>query len=281
MAAQARMIIEDAQQKGDAPLARGQKHPPRAVMKIQMPEPVDVRVLEGTNLAGLEPSLGRLAARTMHGTAPGTFDEAVAFHEAHDRGIRRFRRQGGILLDQSRQVIGVQLVAPTGMLPVLLGQLRYQGGAQGRMLALVGADLALEHFDRTRLGGGRLLVPSLEGGEPQREPVASDGMAPLFIGQGLELRLQLAPRRGRRQKRSDHAEAKMRPALGRPKGGLVFFHRMPVRSFFSPLRWRWWASIHPSVSGHLASSAGVTSSLNHLAAQAPRPWSADEGIAAN
>ena len=245
-----------------------------------MPEPVDIWVLEGTDLAGLEPSFSHLPARTVHRAASGTFDKAVVFHEAHDRGIRRFWPQGGILLYRRRQVVGVQLVAPTGMLSILLGQLLNQGGAQGRMLALVGADLALEHFDRTRLGGRGLLIPSLDGGEAQREALASDGMAPLFIGQGLELPLELAPRRRRRQKRSDHAEAKMRPALGRPKGWFVFFHRMPVRSLFSPLWWRWWTSIGPSAFGQLASSAGVTSSLNYPVAPAPRPWSAGEAIAA-
>jgi hypothetical protein len=118
------------------------------------------------------------------------------------------------------------------MLSVLLGQLLDQSRAHGRMLALVGTDLALEHFERTGLGSGRLLIPSLDGGEPKSEAVAPDRMAPLFIGQGPELHLQLASLRRRRQKRSDHAEAKMRPALSRSKGWFVFFHRMPVRSFF-------------------------------------------------
>ena len=195
------MIIEDAQQEGDAPLARGPEHAPRAVVKIQMPEPVDIRILEGANLAGLEPGLSPLSPRTIQGTAPGTFDEAVALHEAHDRGIRGLGAQGEIGGDPGRQIVGVQLVAPTGMLAVLLGQLPHQGDTQGRMLALVGANFAFEHFEWTGLGRRRLLIPSLDGGEPQRETVAPDEMAPLFVGQGLELRLKLAPRRRRRQKR--------------------------------------------------------------------------------
>ena len=40
------------------------------------------------------------------------------------------------------------------------------------MLALVGADFAFERFDRTGLGAERLVIPALEGGEPQREPSA-------------------------------------------------------------------------------------------------------------
>ena len=54
MAAQARMIIEDAQQERVSPLAVGQEHPQRAVVKVQMPEPVDILALVAANLAGLE-----------------------------------------------------------------------------------------------------------------------------------------------------------------------------------------------------------------------------------
>ncbi len=97
-----------------------------------------------------------------------------------NRGIRRLGAQGGILGDPRHQVVGVQLVAPTGMLPVLLGQLRHQGGAQGRMLALAGTDLALEDLDRPLLCIEGFVIPPLDGRNPEADPLAADRMPPFF-----------------------------------------------------------------------------------------------------
>src|SRR4029077_12970894 len=99
-------------------------------------------------------------------------------------------------------------------------------GSHRWMLPLVGADFALEHFHRTGLGPKRFVIPSLDRRKAEHDPLAGDGVLPLFGCQFLELLLQL-PSLGRgRQKRSDDAEAKMCPALMRPRGGGGFVHRM-------------------------------------------------------
>jgi len=50
-----------------------------------------------------------------------------------------------VLLGHRRQVVGMELIAPVGMLAVLGGEHFGQLGAQSRMLALIGANLALEN----------------------------------------------------------------------------------------------------------------------------------------
>ena len=105
-------------------------------------------------------------------------------------------------------------------------------GIERRMLAVIGADFALERFHRAGLGAEGLVIPSLNGGQPEDHPFSGNGVAPLFGGQFLELPLQFAAAGRRRQQRPDDAEAKMRPALMRPRRQRCFFDRMRHFYFF-------------------------------------------------
>jgi len=110
----------------------------------------------------------------------------------------------------------MELVTPTGVLPMLLDQQLDQLGINRRMLPMVGADLALECFDRAGFGPERSVIPALDAREAEDDPNSRNWVLPLFGGQFLELGLGL-PSGGRcSQKRPDHAEAKMRPAFVGP-----------------------------------------------------------------
>ena len=85
------------------------------------------------------------------------------------------------------------------------------------MLAVIGTDFAFERLDRAGLGAEGLVKPAFDGGLPEHHPFPGNGVAPLLGGQFLESPLQFAAAGRRRQQRSDHAEAKMRPALMGPR----------------------------------------------------------------
>src|SRR5262245_28062121 len=104
-------------------------------MKIQMPECMDVLALVAAHLAVLKTQFGRLRSRTVHGSAPGALEQAMALHEPNDRWIRSHGSKCDFLLHPHSQVVVVQLVTPTGMLPILLGQDFTELGTQGRLLA--------------------------------------------------------------------------------------------------------------------------------------------------
>ena len=100
------------------------------------------------------------------------------------------------------------------------------------MLAVIGTDFAFERLDRAGLGAEGLVKPALDGGHPEHHPFSGNGVAPLFGGQFLESPLQFPAAGRRRQQRSDHAEAKMRPVLMGPRLGRRFFDRMRHFYFF-------------------------------------------------
>ena len=108
------------------------------------------------------------------------------------------------------------------MLPALLDQQVDELGVERRMLAVIGTDFAPERFHRPGLGTKGLVIPPLNGGQPEDNPFSGNGVAPLFGGQFLELPLQFAAAGRRRQKRPDDAEAKMRPALMGPRRQTMF-----------------------------------------------------------
>lgn len=84
---------------------------------------------------------------------------------------------------------------------------------------MVRTDFALEGVDRAGLGAERFIIPSLDRRKPQDHPLAGNRVPPFLGGQFLELGLELATGRRCRQKRPDHAEPKMRPALMDPQAG--------------------------------------------------------------
>ena len=180
-------------------------------MKVQMPESVDVFAFVTADLAGFIAVLGGLCPRTVDRPAALTLEEPVALHPAQQRDVGRQGTGLGLLLHHHRQVVKMELVTPTGMLPVLLAQQLDELGSHRGMLPVVGADLALERLHRPGLGAQGLVIPALDRGKPQYDPFSGDGVAPLPGGQLLELGLELAWGGRRGQKQSDNAEAKMRP----------------------------------------------------------------------
>ena len=150
----------------------------------------------------------------------------------------------------------MELIAPARMLVILRGQQFGHLGTHGGMLALIGADLALEHLHRTRFAVQGFIVPPFQGRGAQDDPFTADRMLPLFRRQFVKASLQLAAGRRRHQKMSDHAEAKMRPALRGPNACRFFFHTMPFFCFFSPLGWCTGSSTPPWAPGHRAFYAG-------------------------
>ena len=122
VAAKPGVVVEDAEQNGIGPLAVGPQHAQGAVMKIQMPESVDVFALETADLPGLVATLGCLRSRTVNRSAAGALEQPVTFHIAPKRGVRRDGAGLRLLFHQHRQVVKMKLVTPTGMLPALLDQ---------------------------------------------------------------------------------------------------------------------------------------------------------------
>ena len=61
----------------------------------------------------------------------------------------------------------MELVTPTGMLPVLLGQQFDEPGSKRGVPPVVGADFAFERFDRPGLGAEGLVIPALNRGKPE------------------------------------------------------------------------------------------------------------------
>ena len=239
-------------------------------MKIQMPEAVDVFALVTSNFTGLITPLGRLRSQTVSRPAARPLEQAVTFHIAPERGVRRHGASLGLLFHQGGHVVKMKLIAPTGMLPALLDQQLDELGGERRMLAVIGTDFAPERFHWPGLGTKSLVIPPLNGGQPEHHPFPGNGVAPLFGGQFLELPLQFAGAGRRRQKRSDDAEAKMRPALVGPAVLRFIFHTVSFLRFFRRFHWRRFASTTRADGRHLASCAGNPISLIQLAALLPR-----------
>lgn len=87
MAAEPAVIVQAAKEQRVGPLAVVQEDPQRAVMKIQVPQGVDILALVAADLAALEARFGNLGARTAGRTPARTLQQAMSFHEPQDRGI--------------------------------------------------------------------------------------------------------------------------------------------------------------------------------------------------
>jgi hypothetical protein len=188
-------------------------------MKIQVPQPVDILAFVTAHFPGLVTVFSRLSARTVYRPPPRSLEQAVALHPAQQRHIGRHRSHWRLLLRHDREVVKMQLITPTGVLPVLLDQQLDQLGVHRGMLPVVGADFALERVDRPGFGAQRFVIPPLDGRKAENHPLSGNRVPPLFGGQFLELGLELTSGGRRSQKRPDDAEAKVRPALMRPRVG--------------------------------------------------------------
>jgi len=183
------------------------------VVEVQVPERVDILALVRAHLASLVAGLGLVGAGTVSWTAPGTFEHPVVLEEALDRGVGGDGRAGRIGLQAGGQVVGVELVTPTGMSPVLGPQPLGRLGRDGPMGALIGAEPTRQRLDGVLdVAGG--MVPAFESREAELDRLAGERMTPGLGGQRAQPLVQLSGRRRSRQQLAHHAEAKVGPALG-------------------------------------------------------------------
>jgi hypothetical protein len=64
-----------------------------------MPQSIDILALVTADLPSLDAMFGGLGAGTVYWTTARTLDQALNFHEAHNRGIGRRRAEGRFLFD--------------------------------------------------------------------------------------------------------------------------------------------------------------------------------------
>jgi len=193
-------------------------------VKVQVPQAVDVSALVTADLPLLEAVLGGLGARAVRGTPPRALAQTVGLEETPDRRVGGGRTQLGLLLGAHGQVVGVQLIAPMGMLPMLGGQQFPQPRAQGGVLAGVGTDLAPQRRHRILLRAPGGVVPAFDRGATPLDTLTGDRMTPGPGRQLIQLGLELTALGGSRQQRTDHAEAQVRPLLVGTREGRGFRH---------------------------------------------------------
>jgi hypothetical protein len=124
--------------------------------------------------------LGGLGAGTMYRTTAGALDQALNFHEAHNRGIGRSGANSRFLFDQDGQVVSVQLVAPIGMLPILVNQQFSEFWSERGVLAMVRTDFAAQCLHRIPLRVAGCIEPPLNSRETKSNSLPGDGMMPFF-----------------------------------------------------------------------------------------------------
>jgi hypothetical protein len=156
-------------------------------MKIQMPQRIDMVALITAYLAGLETRLRGLRPRTVNWSSPGTLKETLTLEEAPQRSVGGHGTQKRFVLYPDGKVVGVKLVAPTGMLMKLEPDLIAQLCGHGRMLTPIRTGFAPERAHRVTGLPQRRIIPPFEGGASQVDPLAADRMPPLLSGQLLEL----------------------------------------------------------------------------------------------
>src|ERR1700730_1018864 len=104
MTAQAGMIIDDPKHQWVNPTAFIEQDAQRTVMKIQMPQSIDILALIAANLPSLDAMLGGLGTGTVWRTTAQALDQAVNLHEAHHRAIGRSGANSRFLFDEHGQV---------------------------------------------------------------------------------------------------------------------------------------------------------------------------------
>src|SRR5258707_9125849 len=183
MTAQAGMIIDDPQHQWVNPTAFIEQDAKRTVMKIQMPQSIDILALIAADLPSLDAMPGSLGAGTVYRTTAWALDQAVNFHEAHNRGIgRNCCARSRLLFDCHCQVVSVQLVAPVGMLAILGSQQFAHLRTQSGVPPLVRTDFAAQCLHRILLRVAGCIEPPLDSRETKLNPLSGDGMMPFFGG---------------------------------------------------------------------------------------------------
>ena len=230
VAAQTRVVVEEAEQDGRLPLARGAQHAALGAVHIGMPQRVRARDLVAQHLAGFDRRLG-LALMPL---APALAHQRASAHRPGQRRVGRHRAELGVGVDPRGQVLVVELRRPRRMRPVLLAQ-RLDERRRHRALAPgIGARAALERAHRVVVRRARLVVPALDGGGRKAHRPLAAGVLPFALGQPLELGAQLPRRRRRGQKRPDHREAQPRPPLATLVPVVAVHCAIPLAA-----SWRW------------------------------------------
>ena len=137
VAAEPRVVIEDAQGDRAQPLSAGGEHLERTVVEIEVPETSDVGGFVAADLARLAPDLGTFFSGALFRVRPGPGHPAVRLHVAPHRGIRVQRPERGLGLDQRGEVVVVELVAPVRVVVVLETKPLSQGRGEGDLAAVL------------------------------------------------------------------------------------------------------------------------------------------------
>src|SRR5213594_1935899 len=167
MAGQAGTIVQDSQQQRRDPFAFRSHDLAGTVVKVQMPQTVDVLRLVAAHLARFEPFLSPAETWSVLAARKGLAHEAVALHVTQDGRIRRYRVAARICLDQNAQVVKVKLITPTLVRAILPFDHPAQIIVQRTLLPTVLAHAAAQDSDRIGLRRACGIVPALDGGDSE------------------------------------------------------------------------------------------------------------------
>ena len=214
MADQAGVIVDDRQQQRRGPDAGAGEHLARAVMKVQMPQGMDILGLVAAHLAGLQAPGGLLGPRRAARMDP-TPVQAGALHEAAHAWHRRATARGSRRLPPRRRGCR-SAAAPSSR------------GARGtgRCTASIsrGVEAALHARHRAvgagaapppgpaRRGRGSTSAPTWQSRNARGRPVT--GCRQSLAASAFKPRPQFSRRRWIGQQRADDGKAQPRPTIG-------------------------------------------------------------------
>ena len=209
VAAEARVVIEEAEQDRRLPFAGGGQHAALAVVEIAVPEAVAARDLVAQHLAGLRDRRGL----GLEAPAAALAHQPAIAHRPGERRVGGHRAERRIGVDQRPQVLVVQLRRPRRMRPVLVAQRLDQRRRHRPHAPGIGARPAPQRLDRIALRRPRLVVPALDRRDRKPHWPLAGRVIPVPLRQPLKLGPQLPRGRRRGQKRPDHREAQARPPV--------------------------------------------------------------------
>ncbi len=209
VAAEARVVVEEAEQDRRLPLARGGQHATLGAVHVGVPQGVRARDLVAQYLAGFD----RRPGLALMPLAPALAYQPASPHRPGQRRVGRYRAELGIGLDPRGQILVMKLRRPRRMRPVLLVQRLDQRRRHRARAPGIGARAPLERPHRIVVRRPRLVVPALDRGHREAHPALAGRVIPLAFGKPLKLGVQPPRRRRRGQKRPDHREAQPRPPV--------------------------------------------------------------------
>lgn len=190
------MIVDDTEELRQYPSPVGQQHRALPVVEVRVPEGADVRDLVAALLEAIAPILGGDGAGAMATGATPYAHHALGEQVAAQRRVRWQRAERGLRAHDRTEVVVVELDGPAAVRGVLRGHARGERLADGGLVAAVASHLAGERRERVPSLLARGVVPPLDGGAPEADPVARDGVRPWLGAQRGEALMQGARRRG-------------------------------------------------------------------------------------